>query len=77
MFWELVRTVGPEISAPIVLFTYYNPILHRGIEAFLNSIAEVGVKGLVVPDLPLEESQFLLDCAAKVGVEVVLLVAPH
>ncbi|MFO8041252.1 MAG: tryptophan synthase subunit alpha [Sodalinema sp.] len=73
---DIVRTVGPEISAPIVLFTYYNPILHRGIEAFLKSIAEAGVKGLVVPDLPLEESQFLIDCAETVGVEVVLLIAP-
>lgn len=73
---DLVRDVSGEIRAPIVLFTYYNPILHRGIETFLKAAADAGVKGLVVPDLPLEESQFLIDCAQAVGIELILLVAP-
>jgi tryptophan synthase alpha chain len=72
----LVKDVAPDIAAPIVLFNYYNPILNRGIESFLKQIAEVGVKGLVVPDLPLEEAQTLLEPAAEIGIEVVLLVAP-
>jgi tryptophan synthase alpha chain len=72
----MVKDVTPEIKAPIILFTYYNPILHRGIESFLKQIAEAGVKGLVVPDLPLEEAQSLLTPAAEMGIEVVLLVAP-
>ncbi len=73
---EMVKGVAPEMKAPIILFTYYNPILHRGIELFLKQIAEVGVKGLVVPDLPLEEAQAILKPAAEIGIEVVLLVAP-
>lgn len=73
---EMVKDVAPELKAPIILFTYYNPILNRGIESFLKQIAEVGVKGLVVPDLPLEEAQSLLTPAAEIGIEVVLLVAP-
>jgi tryptophan synthase alpha chain len=72
----MVKDVTPEIKAPIILFTYYNQILHRGIESFLKQIAEAGVKGLVVPDLPLEEAQALLTPAAEMGIEVVLLVAP-
>ena len=73
---EMVKDVAPQLKAPIILFTYYNPILNRGIESFLKQIAEVGIKGLVVPDLPLEEAQSLLTPAAEIGIEVVLLVAP-
>jgi tryptophan synthase alpha chain len=73
---EMVKEVAPQLKAPIILFTYYNPILNRGIESFLKQIAGVGIKGLVVPDLPLEEAQSLLTPAAEIGIEVVLLVAP-
>jgi tryptophan synthase alpha chain len=72
----IVQQVKDEISAPIVLFTYYNPIFYRGIDRFLGEIAEAGVKGLVVPDLPLEEAEGLIDTATDKGVEVILLVAP-
>lgn len=73
---EMVQAVSPELQAPLILFTYYNPILYRGIEQFLGQIASVGVKGLVVPDLPLEEASQLIETAANFGIEVILLVAP-
>ncbi|MBD1809795.1 tryptophan synthase subunit alpha [Microcoleus sp. FACHB-SPT15] len=73
---EMVKNVAPEVKAPIILFVYYNPILNRGIESFLKEIAAVGVQGLVVPDLPLEEAESLLKPAAEIGIEVILLVAP-
>jgi tryptophan synthase alpha chain len=73
---DLVRQVSPDIEAPIILFTYYNPILNRGIERFLQDIAAAGAKGLVVPDLPLEENEPLLTAAQAAGIEVILLVAP-
>ncbi|MEM9907791.1 MAG: tryptophan synthase subunit alpha [Cyanobacteria bacterium P01_D01_bin.44] len=73
---SLVKQVSPDLSAPIILFTYYNPILNRGIESFLNDIYEAGARGLVVPDLPLEEMEPLLKAAEKAGIEVILLVAP-
>ena len=72
----MVKEVTPEIKAPIILFTYYNPILNRGIESFLKQIADAGVEGLVVPDLPLEEAESLIKPAAEIGIEVILLVAP-
>ena len=65
-----------NIKAPIVLFTYYNPILNRGIETFLQQIAAAGVKGLVVPDLPIDEASYLLEVAKQNEIEVILLVAP-
>jgi len=73
---QMLANVIPELTAPIVLFTYYNPIIHRGIEKFLQQLSQVGVKGLVVPDLPLEEADSLLKPASELGIEVILLVAP-
>lgn len=73
---ELVKTVSPTLRAPIILFTYYNPILNRGIEHFLKRAHEAGARGLVVPDLPLEEMDSVLKPAADIGIEVTLLVAP-
>ncbi|WP_421659152.1 tryptophan synthase subunit alpha [Leptothermofonsia sp. ETS-13] len=73
---EVVRQVSPELRSPIILFTYYNPILNRGIDSFLRQISEAGVKGLVVPDLPLEEAESLLHPASHYGIEVTLLIAP-
>ncbi|WP_373525266.1 tryptophan synthase subunit alpha [Nostoc sp.] len=73
---EMLHTLSPSLKAPIILFTYYNPILYRGIKSFLGEIATAGVKGLVVPDLPLEESEELIQTAASFGIEVILLVAP-
>lgn len=73
---EMVQGVSPQLRSPIILFTYFNPIFKRGIKPFLKGIAQAGVKGLVVPDLPLEESKPLLDTASEQGIEVTLLVAP-
>ncbi len=72
----MVSRISPELRSPIILFTYYNPILNRGIESFLRDVAAAGVKGLVVPDLPLEEAEILIKPAQQFGVEVILLVAP-
>ena len=73
---ELVSEVAPKLSAPLVLFTYYNPILNRGVETFLKDIYVAGARGLLVPDLPLEEMDSLLEAAAAIGIAVILLVAP-
>ncbi|HEY9897060.1 MAG TPA: tryptophan synthase subunit alpha [Candidatus Sericytochromatia bacterium] len=73
---EVVRSVSPTLQSPIILFTYYNPILNRGIETYLQQISAAGVQGLVVPDLPLEEAETLLKPAAEFGIDVTLLIAP-
>jgi tryptophan synthase alpha chain len=73
---ELVKNVSPSLQAPIILFTYYNPILHRGIKPFFEQIASAGVKGLVIPDLPMDEATEVLELASATGIEVTLLIAP-
>lgn len=61
---------------PVVLMCYANPIIARGPERFAATLAEKGISGLIVPDLPLEESEpFLAACDAN-GVALVPLVAP-
>jgi tryptophan synthase alpha chain len=73
---EMVEKVSPNLRSPIILFAYYNPILYRGIETFLQQIKSAGVQGLVVPDLPLEEAHSLIQPANRLGIELTLLVAP-
>ncbi len=73
---EMVEEVSPKLHSPLILFTYYNPILNRGIKPFLHNLVRIGVRGLVVPDLPLEEATDLLSLATELGIEVILLVAP-
>ncbi|AFZ59511.1 tryptophan synthase subunit alpha [Anabaena cylindrica FACHB-243] len=72
----MLQATTPSLKAPIILFTYYNPILHRGIDKFLQQIKAAGVAGLVVPDLPLEEAAGLLKPASEMEIDLTLLVAP-
>jgi len=61
---------------PLVLMTYYNPILQRGPERYLATAKEVGVDGLIVPDLPPDEgADFYAACDAT-GIDPILLLAP-
>ncbi|KAK3149070.1 hypothetical protein QOZ80_3AG0212580 [Eleusine coracana subsp. coracana] len=72
----MLKGVIPELSSPIVLFTYYNPILKRGVRNFMATIKQAGVHGLVVPDLPLEETTLLRNEAIMHDIELVLLTTP-
>lgn len=73
---EAVRTLRASVACPLVLMTYVNPILQYGYEAFVRDAAAAGADGLVVPDLPLEESQALGDACRGRGMDLVLFVAP-
>ncbi len=61
---------------PVVLMCYANPIYARGPERFAAELAERGISGLIVPDLPLEESAAVLAACDERGVALVPLVAP-
>ncbi|MCY7285058.1 MAG: tryptophan synthase subunit alpha, partial [Cyanobacteria bacterium CAN_BIN43] len=74
---EMLKIVSPKLRSPIVLFTYYNPVLNRGIDAFFQDIAAAGASGIVIPDLPLEEVEKLLPAATAAGIEIILLAAPN
>ena len=61
---ELLAGLRGTLTIPVVLFTYSNPLLNRGMEAFCRDAAAAGAAGLVVPDLPLEEAEKLSPIAA-------------
>ena len=63
-------------DVPIAVMTYVNPVFRHGIGSFLDDAAAAGVAGVIVPDLPVDESAELEDAAATRGVDAVLLAAP-
>ena len=65
-----------EAPVPLVVMTYCNLVLRAGTKRFASQLAEAGVRGAIVPDLPLEESAEWEADAAGSGVETVLLAAP-
>lgn len=64
------------VTVPLILMGYYNPILRYGPAAYAARCAQVGVDGLIIPDLPPEEAQPLADACAEHNIALVYLVAP-
>lgn len=62
------------VSIPIVLMTYLNPIYSYGISTFAQDIANAGVDGCIIPDLPIEEEELLAEELGNVGIELIRLV---
>jgi tryptophan synthase alpha chain len=73
---ELAGRISAQVSTPLVLMTYYNPIFSYGVEHFCEAAAEAGVAGLIVPDLPPEEAEILQNSAAGCGMALIFLVTP-
>ena len=67
---------GEDQTTPVILMGYLNPILSYGLEAFCTDAATAGVDGLIIVDLPPEESDMLLPFARANGLDVIRLVAP-
>jgi tryptophan synthase alpha chain len=65
-----------KIKVPLALMTYINPVLNYGYENFFSQCEKVGVSGVIVPDLPFEEQDEIVDIANKYAVETITLIAP-
>ena len=77
---KIIDTVGElssQYTTPFVILTYYNPILAMGIEQFMKNASDNGVNGVVVPDLPMEESDRFRDTALKHNIDSIYLAAPN
>lgn len=71
------RTVASlKTHIPLVVMTYYNIIFKRGLETFVKDCAASGISGIIVPDLPPEESGELAGFCKKNDVDLIFLVAP-
>ena len=73
---EIVRSLREQTEIPIALMSYYNPIFRMGEAAFCKAAQEAGVDGLIVPDLPPEQAQPLLEIAPKYNLATIFLAAP-
>ncbi|HET9980880.1 MAG TPA: tryptophan synthase subunit alpha [Ktedonobacterales bacterium] len=72
----LAGRIHARIATPLLLMTYYNPIFSLGVAAFCEQAAQVGVVGLIVPDLPPEEAEPLQMAASTRGIALIYLVTP-
>lgn len=73
---DLVEAAKGTIAAPVVLFTYVNPVLRMGVERFVDRAAEAGVQGVLVLDLPIEESAGMRAALDRRGIDQIFLVSP-
>lgn len=73
---DALEAAGGSNGTPRVAMTYYNPIHRTGEREFCTRAAAAGIRGLIVPDLPLEESESLRAVAASEGLAWIPLVAP-
>lgn len=67
---------GLDIEIPIAVMCYYNTVFHAGHERFASDVARAGVRGVIIPDLPLEEAEPWCAAADVEGVETIMLAAP-
>lgn len=72
----LARALREESDKPLVLMTYYNPVLRFGLERFASEARAAGVDGVILPDVPLEESKPAGDALAREGIDLVQLASP-
>ena len=74
---QTVEAFREDSDTPLLLMGYVNPVFKYGVDAFCRDAAEAGVDGLILPDLPPQESDALCDAAAAHGLELVFLIAPN
>jgi tryptophan synthase alpha chain len=73
---DLIETVRADIKAPIVIFSYANPIFRLGAERFADRARAVGVDGVLVLDLPIEEADDFRNMLSVRGIDTILLLSP-
>ncbi len=74
--FDLVRELRKETDIPLAFMTYANVVFSYGTDRFLESCAESGIDGLILPDLPYEEKNDFLPACRKSGVALISLIAP-
>lgn len=72
----LIEQVRSHLSAPVVVFSYANPILRLGVEEFARRAAGAGVDGVLALDLPIEEARAFRETLAAAGLDTVFLLSP-
>ncbi len=74
--FEMVERVSKKVDVPMVFLTYLNPVYVYGPERFCNRCKEVGISGIIIPDMPYEEKEEILPAAKAAGIDVISMIAP-
>lgn len=74
--FDMVRRVRKTVSIPMVFMTYANVIFSYGADRFLKTAAEIGMNGIIVPDVPFEEKQEFEPLCQKYGLAQISMIAP-
>ncbi len=74
--FDLVRELRRDVTIPMIFMTYANVVFSYGAERFLSSCREIGMDGLILPDVPFEEKGEFLDLCHQYGVDLISMVAP-
>ena len=74
--FDLVRELRRDVTAPMVFMTYANVVYSYGIERFCGKCAEVGIDGMILPDVPFEEKEEFAPACRERGLSFISLVAP-
>ena len=74
--FDLVRSLRRDVTIPMVFMTYANVVFSYGTERFLAACQEIGIDGLILPDLPFEEKEEFLPLCHQYGVDLISLIAP-
>lgn len=74
--FALVRELRRDVGIPMVFMTYANVIFSYGTERFISACRDIGIDGLILPDLPFEEKEEFLPVCRRYGVELISLIAP-
>ena len=74
--FAFVKELRTDVAVPMVFMTYANVIFSYGAEKFISTCAEIGIDGLILPDLPFEEKDEFLPLCRQYGVDLISLIAP-
>ena len=72
----MLKTIRPTITAPVVIFSYANPILRMGLETFVSEARAAGVDGVLTLDMPPEEGETFRAAFTGAGIDTIFLLSP-
>ena len=74
--FEMVRRLRRDVTTPMVFMTYANVVFSYGTERFISTASEIGMDGLILPDVPYEEREEFAPVCRKYGLDLIPLIAP-
>lgn len=74
--FNMVRQLRKDVSVPLAFMTYANVVFSYGSERFISTCAEIGMDGLILPDVPFEEKEEFSSICKRYGIDLISLVAP-